>query len=82
MQPVRSSKFFFVVGFPPVCHVAGGVELTALVVEPVSEFVTDDCADAAKIHRVVRFVVIERRLKNSGWEGDIVLQRVVTGIDS
>ena len=57
------------------------VELATLVVEAVSEFVTDDSADAAKVHSIVCLVVVKRRLQNSRREGNVIQLRIVTGID-
>ena len=69
-----------VVRGPPVAEIAVGVELAALVVEAVGEFVTDHGADRAEVHRIVGPVVIERRLQNSGGKRDVVLGRVVVRV--
>ena len=45
------------------------------------DLVTDDRADRAEVHRVVGLCVEERRLKNRGGEDDLVLGRVVVGVD-
>ncbi len=41
---------------PPVAQVAVSVELAALIVEAVNDFVTDDHADGAVVHRVIHVV--------------------------
>ena len=38
---------------PPVAQVSLGIELAALVVETMNDFVSDDHADCAVVHRVV-----------------------------
>ncbi len=66
---------------PPVAQVALGIELAALVVKAVSKFVSNDGADAAEVNSIVEFVVVERRLQNSGGEVDVVFQRIVVSVD-
>ena len=66
---------------PPVRQVARPVVARALVVEAVPDLVADDRANSAEVHRVVGFGVEERRLKDRGWEDDLVLRGVVVGVD-
>jgi len=42
---------------------------------------TDDRADPAVVVGVVRVRIEEGRLQDSGGEGDVVLRRVVAGVD-
>ena len=70
-----------VFGGPPVVEVALGVELAALVVEAVGEFVADDGADVAVVDGVVLGAVVEGRLQDSGGEVDVVHAGVVVGVD-
>ena len=73
-------ELLLVVGRPPVAQVAVRVELTALVVEAVGQFVADNCPDRAKVQGIVGFVVIKRRLQDPRRKRDVVLVRVVTGV--
>ena len=66
---------------PPVRQVSLPVVARALVVEAVPDLVADDCADCAEVHRVVGLGVEERRLKDCGWEDDLVLRGVVVSVD-
>jgi len=66
---------------PPVAEIAIGIELAALVVEPVGEFVTNDRANGAEVQRVISLVVVKRRLQNSRRKRNVVLGRVVGSVD-
>src|SRR5207244_11939089 len=68
-------------GRPPVTQVTNGVELTALVVEPVRHLVTDDGAHTTVVHRVVGRRVEKGGLENARGKGDVVEGRVVRGVD-
>src|SRR5260370_3345285 len=57
---------FGVFGRPPIAEVAVSVELAALIVESVREFVTDNHADGAIIYGIVHTLLKERRLATSG----------------
>src|ERR1700704_3742661 len=63
-------KFLAILFGPPVVQVPLRIELSPLIVEAVSEFVTNDKADAAKVDGVVNSLVEERRLQNAGWKHD------------
>src|SRR5437868_8006582 len=41
---------------------------------------TDDCADAAVVHRVIRLRVEEWRLQNAGREHDLVAARIIISV--
>jgi len=70
------------VGFrPPVAQAALAVELAALVVEAMADLVADHRADRPVVDRVVRLHVEERRLQDRSRENDLVLGRVVVGVD-
>ena len=58
---------------PPVTEIAVSVELAPLIVEAVSEFVTDHRADAAEIHGIVGLIIVERRLQDASRKRDVVL---------
>src|SRR5581483_7542860 len=58
-------KLLAVCGRPPVSEVSYSVELTALVIEAVREFVSDDDADAAIIYGFILGIVEKWRLQNS-----------------
>src|SRR6185503_14795384 len=58
---------------PPVLEVALGVELAALVVEPVRVFVPDHDADPSEVHGIVHRAIEERRLQDAGREDDLVV---------
>ena len=66
---------------PPVGIVALGVELAALVVEAVHDFMADDRANAAVVQRRIGIHVEEGRLQDGGREHDLVLERVVVRVD-
>jgi len=48
-----------------------GVDLAALVVEAVGEFVADDRAGSAIVHRGVGIRIEDRRLQDRGREHDV-----------
>src|SRR5580692_4558363 len=48
----------------------------------MSEFVSNDYANGSIIHGVIQVVIVEGGLKDSRHEVDIVLRRVIVGIDS
>ena len=70
-----------ILGREPVAQIALRVVLRALIVEAVRHLVADDRADAAVVVGVVRVRIEERRLQDAGREGDVVLRRVVAGVD-
>src|SRR6185437_4144551 len=59
---------------PPVAEIALGIELAALIVKAVGQFMANDHANAAKVHGFVRGLVKEGRLQNAGWEVDVVVR--------
>ena len=66
MHEARSSYAFASVFGPPVragCRLL--VELAALIVEPVRQFVADDRAGAAVVDRGLASGLVERRLQNA-----------------
>src|SRR5690606_25589605 len=65
---------------PPVGHVAGGIELAALVVVAVQHLVADHRADAAVVEGVVGVGIEERRLQDGGREDDLVGGGAVVGV--
>ena len=66
---------------PPVTQSACTVAGRALVVETVTDLVTDDGPDPAVVDGVVGLDVEEWRLQDGCWEDDLVAQWVVVGID-
>ncbi len=70
-----------VLGGPPVTQQPGTVGLAALVVEAVDDLVADHAADGAVVDRRVGIRIEERRLQDGGREHDLVLDRVVVGVD-
>ena len=65
-------KFRAVLGRPPIDLVSFGVVLAALVVETMRNLVADHSTHSAVVDGIVRLKVKERRLKDSGWECDVV----------
>src|SRR6185369_1895154 len=65
---------------PPVLQTSLSIVLRALVVETVADFVSDDYADGAIIHRVHYIHAERRRLKDTCGKHDLVPQRVVIGV--
>ena len=57
------------------------VELAALIVEAVDDFVSDDHADGAVVHGIIFRGIEKRRLQNSGREVNGVQLRIVIGVD-
>jgi hypothetical protein len=51
---------------PPVFQISVGVELPALIVEAVRQFMTDGCAGVAVVRRIIQLGIVERRLQDSG----------------
>ena len=66
---------------PPLVEIAGAVPLRALIVESVPGLVADHRADAPVIHGIVGGQVEEGRLQDRGREDDLVLARIVVGVD-
>src|SRR5690606_28012304 len=66
---------------PPVTHYAVAVESASLVVETVSDFVSDYRSDCAVVDGVVGFKIEERRLQDGSWEYDFVERWVVVSVD-
>src|SRR3546814_681189 len=66
---------------PPALEIALRIELAALVVEAVTDFVADHRPDAAVVHGIFGTHVEERRLQDRRRKHDFVLQRVVIGVD-
>src|SRR5258708_15991236 len=58
-----------------------GVELAVFVVEAVGEFVADGAGGVAVVGGVVHFRIVERGLKHSGGEVDVVHLRIEIGVD-
>src|ERR1039458_9801553 len=69
-----------VLGGPPVAQIAMSVELAALIVEAVSEFVSDDHADGAVIHGIIHVLLEKRRLQDASGEVDRIQLRIVIRI--
>ena len=66
---------------PPVVDVSELVHLGAVVVEGMADFMPDDGADAAVVFLRLLLEAVEGGLKDGGREGDVVVARVVAGID-
>ena len=65
---------------PPVVQLSAAVELRTLVVETVTDLVSDDRADPAVVGGLVASGVEERRLQDRGREDDFVEAGVVVGV--
>ncbi len=55
-------EFFPILFGPPVAKIALRIELAALIIEAVGKFMADHRTDAAKVDRIVHFLVEKRRL--------------------
>ena len=53
-----------------------------VVVETVTDFVSDDRADTSVIGRVIRLDIEKRRLQDGGREDNLIPLRVVISVDS
>ena len=65
---------------PPVAQAAIGVDLSALVVEAMGDFVSDDRADGAVVHRRVSRRIEEWRLQDASRKHDLVFQAAIVGV--
>src|SRR5690349_17306663 len=66
---------------PPHRKISVCIEPRTLIVEAVRHFMANDGTDASVIECIVSFWIIERRLKDSGWENDFVVLWIVISID-
>src|SRR5207302_9366581 len=74
-------ELFAVLGRPPIAEVAFAIELAALVVKAMGQFVANHDADSTEVYRIVFAAVEEGRLQDSGGEVDVVFCCAVVGID-
>ena len=74
-------EFLLVFFRPPILEIAVFIELAALVVEAMREFVADGRAHVAIIGGIIFLVAEEGRLKVSGGKVDVILLRIVVGVD-
>src|SRR5699024_5346280 len=65
---------------PPRVQVSIAVVLRSLVIEAVTNFVTDDRADRTEVLRCISLWVIKRWAQNCRWEGDVVDHWVVESV--
>src|SRR5258705_5838674 len=75
-------EILFVALGPPVFQVAQRVKLAARIVVAMGDFMTDDCADRSVVEGIIGVRIEEGRLQNSRRKRDIVVEGVVTGVDS
>src|SRR5207245_5744983 len=73
-------KLFAVLFGPPIFQIALGVELAALVVKTVRQFVTDGATGVAVVWRVVQLGIVQRSLQNARGKIDVVHLRIVVGV--
>ena len=66
---------------PPVAQLAGRIVFGSLIVKAMPDLVADHPANRAVIHRDISRGAEERLAQNSGWENDLILGRVVIGVD-
>jgi hypothetical protein len=55
--------------------------LTTSVVESMSQLVSGDSTESTVFEMIGPFVVVERRLQDTGWEDNFTIRRRVVGID-
>ncbi len=67
---------------PPVAHVTFLVEIAALIVETVGKLMAYHHSDTTVVFSIARSGVIERSLKDSGGEHDLVVDGAVISVDS
>ena len=75
--PGTRLEFLIVLFRPPVLHVAFLVVLRSLVVERVSDLVSDHHPDSAIVQSIVGVQVEIGRLQNSRRENDFIQRRIV-----
>src|SRR6266481_2122177 len=73
-------EIFQVVRAPPVLQVAFAIEFAAVVVEAVSDYVSNDGTNSAVVHRVIGVRVVEGRLHNAGGKDDLIHAAVVVDV--
>src|SRR3546814_5533708 len=67
-------------GGPPVAHRATGVDLAALIVETMGDFMPDHRSDRAIIDRIVDALAEIGPLQDAGRKHDLVLQPAIIGV--
>ena len=75
-------KAFCIAFCPPVFQVTIFIELTSLVIESVSHFMSDYYTDSSIVTSIICIHIEERILQNSSRETDFVCRRIVVCIDS
>src|SRR6266481_3582044 len=65
---------------PPVFQVALTVELTAVIVKPMRDFMSDDRSHSSVVHRVIGLRIVERGLQNACGKDDFIHAAVVVGV--
>src|SRR5699024_3389441 len=65
---------------PPRVQVSIAVVLRSLIIEAVTNFVTDDRADRTEVLRRISLWVIKRWAQNCRWEGDVIDHWVVESV--
>src|SRR4051812_16344534 len=73
-------KFLVVLFVPPVLQIAVAGVFAPLIVETMTDLMTDDRADSAVVDRIVGMHVEKRRLQNRSGEHHLVRWRVVISI--
>src|SRR5205807_206293 len=73
-------KFLCVFQSPPIAEISLGIELAALIVKTVGEFMANHQADSAKIDRIIHIAVEEGGLQDARRENDLVMQWIVESI--
>src|SRR5690606_18679712 len=74
-------KLFSVFFCPPVAQAPVFIILPALIIKAMCHFVTDDCAKRTINERIASIIVKKRKLKDSGWENDLIERRVIISVD-
>src|ERR1051325_5672289 len=66
---------------PPIPEIAFGIELSALIVEPVRQLMADDAANSAVVGRIVGLRADEGGLQNARGKDYLVEVRIVVGVN-
>src|SRR5581483_1950904 len=66
---------------PPIAQISLRIIFASLIVEAMRQLMSNYHADAAKIGRIIRILVEERRLQNSCWKYNLIPRRRIVGVD-
>jgi hypothetical protein len=72
---------FGIFGSPPIAKIAGGIKLTALIVEAIDDLVADNGTDCAVVDGIIQLLFKIQRLQDASREVDGIELRIVISVD-